>query len=150
MEYRILKKEEAGFLTSVFTTPEYQLYFAENDTTKEEWEERLTLFDTKHSYIISKNGEDVGWIMYDLKEDICEMNIIVLLPSERCKGYGKEIFSDLLKRHPQIKTINLDVQQRNKNAVIFYTKMGFQTVGEEYQLVNEEKVAYYKMTETIN
>ena len=63
MEYRYLSQEEVGFLSSVFVTPEYDLYFAENDTTEQEWKERCSLFDVEHSYIISKNNMDIGWIM---------------------------------------------------------------------------------------
>ena len=44
MEYRYLSQEEAGFLSNIFVTPEYDLYFAENDTTEQEWKERCTLF----------------------------------------------------------------------------------------------------------
>ena len=71
MEYRYLSQEEAGFLSSIFVTPEYDLYFAENDTTEQEWKERCSLFDVEHSYIISKNNMDIGWIMYTLSNNIC-------------------------------------------------------------------------------
>lgn len=145
MEYRYLNQEEAGFLSNIFTTQEYELYFAENDTTEQDWKERYTLFDVEHSYIISKDGADIGWIMYKIDENICELDIVVLLPTERYKGYGKEIFSDLLNRHPKLNTIKLDVQQRNEHAIKFYKKMGFQIIGEEYQPVNGEKIPYYNM-----
>ena len=145
MEYRYLSQEEVGFLSSIFVTPEYDLYFAENDTTEQEWKERCSLFDVEHSYIISKNNMDIGWIMYTLRNNICELDIVVLLPTERYKGYGKEIFSDLLSRHPQINTIKLDVQQRNKHAIEFYTKMGFRIISEELQPVNGEATPYYNM-----
>ena len=83
--------------------------------------------------------------MYKINENICELDIIVLLPTERYKGYGKEIFSDLLNRHPKLNAIKLDVQQRNEHAIKFYKKMGFQIIGEEYQPVNGEKIPYYNM-----
>lgn len=35
VEYRKLKECDAAFLTTVFSSPEYELYFAENDTTEE-------------------------------------------------------------------------------------------------------------------
>ena len=145
MEYRYLSQEEAGFLSNIFVTSEYDLYFAENDTTEQEWKKRWTLFDSEHSYIISKANMDVGWIMYTLNGNICELDIVVLLPSERHKGYGKEIFADLLLRHPQISTVKLDVQQRNKHAISFYQRMGFEIIGEENQPVNGEEVPYYNM-----
>lgn len=145
MQYRVLKECEAGFLAQIFSTPEYDLYFAENDTTEEEWKERSTLFEIEHTYIISKDDTDIGWIMYRIDGAVCELDIIVLVPTERYKGYGKEIFSDLLIQNPEIKTIKLDVQQRNENAIKFYKKLGFQVVSEEYQPVNGEPVPYYNM-----
>ena len=63
MQYRALRQGEAAFLPRIFSVPEYDLYFAENDTTEAEWKERLTLFEKEHSYIISDNGADIGWIM---------------------------------------------------------------------------------------
>lgn len=145
MQYRALKECEAFFLTRIFSTPEYDLYFAENDTTEEDWKERLTLFETEHSYIISKDGADIGWIMYTIHNDICKLDIVVLLPKERHKGYGKEIFADLFMLNPQVRTIKLDVQQRNENAINFYKKMGFQITGEESQPVNGKNVPYFNM-----
>ena len=47
MQYRILKENDAGFLTLIFSIPEYDIYFAENDTTEEEWKDRLKLFETE-------------------------------------------------------------------------------------------------------
>lgn len=145
MEYRHLVRSDACFLTSIFVTAEYDLYFAENDTTEQDWQERDFLFDTPHSYIISRGNQDIGWIMYTTSGSICELGIIVLLPTERHKGYGKEILSDLLLRHPEITYVKLDVQQRNTGAIDFYKKFGFKVVGEEMQPVNDEPIPYYNM-----
>ena len=145
MQYRMLTENDADFLTRIFSVPEYNAYFAENDTTKEEWRERLTHFQTKHSYVISKSGRDIGWIMYTICGDVCNLDIIVLLPQERNKGYGTEAFADLIARNPQVRTIKLDVQQRNEFAFKFYKKLGFKVIGEEEQLVNEENVTYLNM-----
>lgn len=101
MQYRALKEQDVGVLTRIFSIPEYDMYFAENDTTEEEWKERLPLFETEHSYIVSEHGSDIGWIMYSICGAICSVDIVVLLPKERNKGYGKAIFQDLMARHPQ-------------------------------------------------
>lgn len=145
MQYRVLKECDVGILTQIFSIPEYDIYFAENDTTEEDWKERLALFETEHSYIISKNGADIGWIMYTICDDICNLDIVVLLPKERNKGYGKEIFADLITRNPQLRTIKLDVQQRNISAIKFYQKLGFNVTGEENQSVSGECVPYFNM-----
>ena len=145
MQYRVLKECDVVFLTHIFSIPEYDLYFAENDTTEEDWKERLTFFETKQSYIISKDGTDIGWIMYTICDDTCNLNIVVLLPEERNKGYGKEILEDLFVHNPQVGKICLDVQQRNERAVKFYKKLGFKITGEENQPVNGIEVPYFNM-----
>ena len=145
MQYRKLKECDAIFLTQIFSIPEYDLYFAENDTTEDEWKKRLTIFETEHSYIISQDNIDIGWIMYTICDNICELDILVLSPEERNKGYGKEIFKDLFKHNQHIKSIKLDVQQRNEHAVHFYKKIGFEITGEENQPVNGKNVPYFNM-----
>lgn len=145
MQYRTLKECDVGILTQIFSIPEYDMYFAENDTTEEDWKERLPLFETPHSYIIAKDGTDIGWIMYNLCDDICNLDIVVLMPEERGKGYGTEIFADLLAQNPKLKAIKLDVQQRNTSAIKFYQKLGFKVVSEENQSVDGECVPYFNM-----
>lgn len=145
MQYRVLKECDVGILTKIFSIPEYNIYFAENDTTEEAWKARLPFFETRHSYIISKDGTDIGWIMYNLCDDICNLDIVVLIPKERGKGYGKEVFADLLAQNPNLKAFKLDVQQRNIPAIKFYQKLGFKVTSEEMQFVNGERVPYFNM-----
>jgi ribosomal protein S18 acetylase RimI-like enzyme len=145
MQYRKLKECEAVFLTKIFSIPEYNLYFAENNTTADDWKERVSIFDTEHSYIISKDNTDIGWIMYTIYENICKLDIIVLLSEERNKGYGKQIVKDLLVLNPKLRKIMLDVQQRNEQAIAFYKKIGFRITGEENQPVKGISVPYYNM-----
>ena len=149
MDYRKITPEDARFLTKVFSVPEYDLYFAENETTEEDWRERIALFDDVQSLIVSDGSKDVGWLMYRAEGESCFIDIIVLLPEERHHGYGKKIIADLLAQNPEIKTIKLDVQQRNHPAVAFYKKTGFRVAGEEYQPVNEMPVLYDKMEWTV-
>ena len=149
MDYRKITPEDAHFLTKVFSVPEYDLYFAENETTEEDWRERIALFDDVQSLIVSDGSKDVGWLMYRTEGESCFIDIIVLLPEERHHGYGKQIIADLLVKNPEIKTIKLDVQQRNHSAVAFYKKTGFRVAGEEYQPVNGVPVGYDKMEWTV-
>ena len=64
MDYRKITPEDAHFLTKIFSVPEYDLYFAENETTEEDWRERIALFDDVQSLIVSDGSKDVGWLMY--------------------------------------------------------------------------------------
>ena len=144
MDYRNLTENDAGFLTRIFSVAEYDLYFAENDTTQEQWKERTAIYEG-NSFVVSKDAADVGWIMYRVEGDTCCLDILALLPSERYKRYGKEILSDLLARNAQVRTIKLDVQQRNRAAVRFYETFGFRICGEELQPVKDERIPYYNM-----
>ena len=147
MQYKKITIDDAAFLAEIFSVPEYDLYFAENDTTQEGWQERIsTYYLTSMSYIAFDGDEKVGWIMYSIEDDICKIDIIVLLPQKRYMGYGQAILSDLIAANPQIKTIKLDVQKRNKPALSFYRKLGFVVEGEEMQPVGEAEEPYFNLT----
>ena len=145
MDYRKMTTDDAAFLTRIFSIPEYDLFFAENDTSEEDWKERIPLYEGKRSLIIGDGTGEIGWLMYELQGETCFVDIIVLLPEDRYHGRGTEILADLLAENPQIKRIKLDVQQRNRSAVQFYKNQGFRITSEEYQPVNDKPVLYYKM-----
>lgn len=145
MNYIKLNENNVAFLTKIFSNPEYELYFAENKTTEEQWKERLVCFIDKESYIIYKGTSPVGWVMYKVKETICNVDIIVLLDEERHKGYGQDIIHDIIEKNEGLKTIKLDVQKRNIKARKFYEKIGFRVVGTEQQPIGEGVMDYYKL-----
>lgn len=146
MQYKKITTEDAAFLTDIFSIPEYDMYFAENETTEEGWRNRITAcFQSLQSFIVLDEGKKVGWIMYRINGHTCMIDIIVLHPNERFKGYGKAIISDILKSNPQVKEIKLDVQKRNKSAMAFYSKLGFAVDGEEMQPVGDTEQPYYKL-----
>ncbi len=150
MVFRRIATEDAAFLAELFSVPEYALYFAENDTAQEDWQERITTYYlSSQSYIVSDGEEKVGWIMYSIKDDTCAIDIIVLLPQKRYMGYGKAILADLIAANPNIKTIRLDVQKRNKPALSFYRKLGFIIEGEEMQPVGESEEPYFNLSLTL-
>ena len=147
MQYRMITIDDAAFLTEIFSVPEYDLYFAENDTTQEDWQERIAAYYlSSESYIISDGDEKVGWIMYSVEDETCKIDIIVLLPQKRHMGYGKAIFSDLIASNPKIKSIRLDVQKRNESALSFYRNLGFVIEGEEMQPVGETEEPYFNLS----
>lgn len=145
MNYIELDESNAAFLTRIFSNPEYELYFAENRTTEEQWKERLACFIGKESYIVYKGASPVGWVMYKVEGTICNVDIIVLLNEERRKGYGQDIIHDMIAKNEGLKTIKLDVQKRNIAARKFYEKMGFRVVGIERQPIGEKVTDYYKL-----
>ena len=150
MQFRKITTDDAAFLAEIFSVPEYDLYFAENDTTQVDWQERIAAYYlSSQSYIISDGDEKVGWIMYSIEEDTCMIDIIVLHPQKRYMGYGSAIFSDLITANPEIKRIKLDVQKRNAPALSFYRKLGFVVEGEEMQPVGEGEEPYFNLSLTL-
>ena len=145
MDYIELDENNAVFLTKIFSNPEYELYFVENKTTEEQWKERLICFNDKQSYIVYKDTSPVGWVMYKVKDTVCDVDIIVLLDEERRKGYGQDIIHDIIEKNKGLKTIKLDVQKRNIAARKFYEKMNFRVVGTEQQTIGEGVTDYYKL-----
>ncbi len=145
MKYIKLNENDAAFLTKIFSNPEYELYFAENETTEEQWKERLVYFIDKESYIVYNGTTPVGWVMYKVRETICDIDIIVLLDEERHKGYGQDIIHDIIENNKGLKSIKLDVQKRNIKTRKFYEKIGFRVVGTEQQPIGEGVTDYFKL-----
>lgn len=146
--YRQIREDDAPFLFQVFSGPEYQLYFAENDTTEEGWRERIRLFEGGDSKIILDEKKPIGWMMYQVTGETLKLHLVVLLEQERHKGYGKAILNGLLELYPSVRKMKLDVQQRNTNARRFYQKFGFKIVSEERQPVGDGSEMYYNMEYT--
>lgn len=147
MRYHRINEADASFLCRIFSVDEYELYFAENETTEDDWRERITdYFCNKQSFIIeTDDGTPVGWVMYGTEGNVCELDIIVLLDAERGKGYGRQALHDLVLDGGRFDTLLLDVQKRNTKAVALYRRMGFKVVGEELQPVADGEQEYYKM-----
>ena len=147
MHFRKIATDDAAFLAEIFSVPEYDLYFAENDTSQEDWKERISAcYLSTQSYIVFDGNEKVGWIMYSIEDDTCMIDIIVIHPQKRYMGYGKAIFSDLIAANPKIKHVKPDVQKRNTPALSFYRRLGFVVEGEEMQPVGETEEPYCNLT----
>ncbi|MBU3812670.1 MAG: GNAT family N-acetyltransferase [Candidatus Niameybacter stercoravium] len=141
-------KEDAGFIRSLFTNGEYELYFAENDTTTEEWEERFKFYDDMCNRLIidTDTGEKIGWLLYDIEDEICKIHLIVLRYELIGKAFGYWTLRALENLVvTKAKYIILDVQQRNTRAVRFYEKFGFKIVSEEKQVCGNAEELYYNM-----
>jgi len=78
--FSVTTVSDVEFIRSLFTNEEYELYFAENNTSEDEWKERFELLSRKENYIIFdiETGNKVGWIMYQIHENECYLDLIVL------------------------------------------------------------------------
>lgn len=70
-----------------------------------------------------------GFILYTLIENEAEILTICVKKQERQKGHATELLSFLLKKHPELKKIFLEVNQTNLPAQKLYNKFGFKQIG---------------------
>ncbi len=146
--FSVTTMSDVEFIRSLFTNEEYELYFAENNTSEDEWKERFELLSRKKNYIIFdiETGNKVGWIMYKIHENECYLDLIVLKYELTGKAYGYHTIKKIegiIKN--QVNCIKLDVQQRNTRAFKFYQRYGFYIVGEEEQPFGDSSQPYYNM-----
>lgn len=89
-----------------------------------------------HHFLLAKENETcLGFASYEpnyLGERIVRLHKIYLLPETQGKGLGKLLISEIEKiaRKLNQNGISLNVNRFNK-AYDFYTKMGFECIGEE-------------------
>ena len=152
MRFKKISADDAAFLNRLFSTSEYDLWFAENGTTEAEWKERIRLFGPpmQSLIVLTEDGQKVGWFMFETDGEICSVHILVFLPDERRKGYGSAVLEELIARHPEIRIIRLDVQKRNIAALAFYARHGFTVAGVEMQPVGSGVQPYFKLERKIS
>jgi diamine N-acetyltransferase len=117
----ILSKEQLDYMLAKFYSDETL-----NDN----------LTNKNHYFLLAREkGTCIGFASYEsdyLGEKIIRLHKIYLLPETQGKGVGKLLISEIEKiasKHHQ-KGISLNVNRFNK-AYDFYTKIGFECVGEE-------------------
>jgi ribosomal protein S18 acetylase RimI-like enzyme len=82
--------------------------------------------------IISYRGEDVGRLRVVRSDESIYIGGIQIPPEHQGKGIGTALFSDLIKESEETGLpITLEVHDVNENALKFYTKLGFTSVGHE-------------------
>jgi len=94
------------------------------------------LIHNNHHFLLAKENENcLGFASYEpnyLGEKIVRLHKIYLLPESQGKGAGKLLISEIEKIGRQLNqnSISLNVNRFNK-AFDFYTKLGFECIGEE-------------------
>ncbi len=147
VELRRASVSDCAFIASLFDNDEYQLYFAENGTTPDEWRERFDYFEKGGNFIIYDGAVPAGWLTYSVEGDTCDIGIIVIRHELVGSGIGYRAFDKACSSLPAgVKFIKLDVQQRNEHAVAFYKRYGFKITGEEKQPVGDGEQWYFNMT----
>lgn len=123
--YKPLQKTDCSFLEKLFKYEEYQPFFFESKTSKEDWLNRFE--DIKSFQIIYDQLNPIGVIDIKSKEDHIFLSLLALLHNERNLHHGTKILEDINNAHH--KRIVLDVMERNTKAKAFYENIGFIEIG---------------------
>jgi diamine N-acetyltransferase len=81
--------------------------------------------------LISILAKPQGFCAYQiLNEQALKVHKLYILPRAQGKGLGASLLAWVTNTYPN-KTMNLNVNKYNLNAINFYKKMGFSIVGQE-------------------
>ena len=94
------------------------------------------LINKNHYFLLAKeNNNCLGFASYEpdyLGDKIVRLHKIYLLPEAQGKGVGKLLISEIEKIANQLNQIGISLNvNRFNSAFDFYTKIGFECIGEE-------------------
>ncbi|WP_187286570.1 GNAT family N-acetyltransferase [Thermosediminibacter oceani] len=98
------------------------------------WNDEIEREDLKQSfrpgkdYIITYNGESIGYLSIDFNQEFIYVRHIEILPSYKRRGIGTSIFNQLKEKGLPI---ILEVTKTNTPAIRFYEKLGFEVLEEK-------------------
>lgn len=101
------------------------IYYSLND-----WK---LMINNRDKYVIFVREESkivIGYILAEKQDNKYHILSFGVLPKLRSLGVGKQLIQNLIdfvKKTENIKIISLNVHSKNKNAISFYVKNGFQT-----------------------
>lgn len=81
-----------------------------------------------YAYLASKNNQLVGFIIFAVIYDRCELIDLYVAPAFREQGLASELIETMLKQTTDCQNISLEVRKDNNSAIRLYTKYGFKTV----------------------
>jgi ribosomal protein S18 acetylase RimI-like enzyme len=80
----------------------------------------------ENNYLIKYNGNNIGWLEYELSKKYIYIGQIHILPEYQGKGIGSNIINEIIKYgRKKKKDIFLYVIKYNDKALKFYKKLGF-------------------------
>jgi ribosomal protein S18 acetylase RimI-like enzyme len=77
----------------------------------------------------SSSNEIVGMITAHLHDKILFIARLYVLPEFQRQGIGERLMEESYRVFPEIKRVQLDVEEQNPKARAFYRKLGFKEVG---------------------
>lgn len=90
-------------------------------------------------WIAQENGQDVGYVGYELQDGQLFLSKFYIQSSVRGKGVGRFLF-DALKKTAQenkLTKISLTVNKHNEDTIAVYKKLGFKKVADQVADIGE-------------
>ena len=104
----------------------------------------------EENFVIYDEKNPVGWIGYEIQNEVCKLNILVIDKNLLRKSYGTTVMRLLVSTiQNNAKKIILDVQYCNFAAIKFYEHIGFVIIGEGIQSTREGDEKYFIMEHNI-
>ena len=159
ISFRNLSKDDFFTLYTWLKVPHVKEFWYQNESFTyndivEKYTKRLKE-DVVDSYIILKNGKDIGFIQsytiddsdaFLVKGKIKGIDLYIGEFNFVHKGYGKDIINNFIKKFifndPSIRFIGIDPEVDNFIAIKAYEKSGFKHVNTEYSK-NNKNMTYY-------
>lgn len=87
---------------------------------------RKQMTDGQEYTLVFSDKQAVGYISVTPEPDGAYfLNKFYIDTDEHRKGLGSQVFSQLLKQYPDLKTVRLTVNRSNFKSINFYFKLGF-------------------------
>lgn len=90
--------------------------------TTEEWEEDMAKGPV---LIIEKDSTPVGSLSYEEKENHIHIRGVVVIPEFQGQGIARQVLTDFLAEHKDVKRIDLVTHPDNAPALHLYQSLGF-------------------------
>ncbi|MEK7433703.1 MAG: GNAT family N-acetyltransferase [Cyanobacteriota bacterium] len=98
--------------------------------------------------IAEENNKIVGILTASKKDSKYHLKRLYVLPNNQNKGIGKKLLDTLIFTD-EINEIELEVEQKNENAIKFYTKEGFIQTGQYVDTILDFELKTFIMTKKI-
>ena len=96
----------------------------------EQWAQEISKMNTK-AFGIFENKKLIGVCVFQKVISEAEVTFLTIHPNHQRKGFGEKLINHLLTicEKENIRRIILEVSYKNKEALYFYEKCGFKTIG---------------------
>ena len=114
-----------------------------NPTTEKLQKRAQKYFDcnSTNAYAFLQDGEYVGIVAFDVKENIATINDIAVRTDFRGRGIGSNLVRFIFEQFK----VNIIIAETDDDAVMFYKKFGFEISETESEFDSKRYICVFKM-----